>query len=42
MKIESLQPYNDIYQVIDDDATVLYQGSKIDCMIYIIINTKEK
>ena len=42
MTIESLQPYDDIYQVIDKDGTVLYQGRKIDCMTYITLNTKEQ
>ena len=42
MRIESLQPYDDIYQVIDDDGSVLYQGREIDCMIYLELNTNEE
>lgn len=42
MRIESLQPYDDVYQVLDDNDLVLYQGSQIDCMTYIIFNNKEK
>ena len=42
MTIESLQPYDDIYQVIDNDGTVLCQGREIDCITYIILNTKDQ
>lgn len=42
MKIESLYPYNNVYQVLDDDNLVLYQGKQADCMLYITFNTKEK
>jgi hypothetical protein len=42
MRIESLQPYDDVYQVLDDNDLVLYQGKQVDCMTYIAFNTKEK
>ena len=41
MRIESLQPYDDEYQVIDN-GEVVYQGTQVDCMTYITVNTKEK
>ena len=42
MKIESLKPYDDVYQVLDDNDLVLYQGKQVDCMTYITFNTKEE
>ena len=36
MKIVSLYPYDDVYQVVsDDESSVYYQGSKEDCENYI-------
>jgi hypothetical protein len=40
MRIESLQPYDDVYQVLDDNDLVLYQGKQVDCMTYIPLTQK--
>ena len=42
MKIESLLPYDDVYQVLDNNDSVLYQGTQVECMTYITFNNKEK
>ena len=35
MKIVSLYPYDDVYQVVsEDESSVYFQGSKEDCMRY--------
>jgi hypothetical protein len=35
MKIISLYPSNDVYQVVsEDEQTIYFQGSKEDCMRY--------
>ena len=31
MRIESLYPSNDVYQLIDEDNTVVYQGTLSNC-----------
>ena len=37
MKIISLYPSNDVYQVVsEDESSVHFQGSKEDCMRYIL------
>lgn len=37
MKIISLCPSNDVYQVVsEDESTVHFQGSKEDCMKYVL------
>ena len=33
MTIESLYPYDDVYQVIDEYGSVLHQGGLKDCLI---------
>lgn len=36
MKILSLYPYDDVYQVVsEDDETVYFQGSQADCKKFI-------
>ena len=40
MEIVSLQPYDDIYQVVDEDGSVLYQGKQVDCLIYKTFKTE--
>ena len=35
MKIVGLYEFNNVYQVIDENTTVLFQGSKLDCIKYI-------
>ena len=42
MRIVSLYPNNDVYQVLDDNDLVLYQGKQVDCMVYLTFKTKEK
>lgn len=35
MKIVSIYPYDDVYQVVNqDESTVYFQGSKEECEIY--------
>ncbi len=41
MKIESLLPYDDEYQVIDN-GEVVYQGTQVECMFYVTFKTKER
>lgn len=37
MKIVSLYPSNDVYQVVsEDEQTIYFQGSKEDCMRYLL------
>jgi hypothetical protein len=39
MKIISLYPSNDVYQVVnEDETTVWFQGSKDDCIKYLLVN----
>ena len=39
MKIISLYPYNDVYQVVSNDETIVhFQGSKEKCLEYLLIN----
>jgi hypothetical protein len=40
MRLESLYPEGDIYQIIDDSNTVLFQGTYVKCMAYLTLNTK--
>ena len=42
MKVISLLPSNDVYQVVDENDNVLYQGGQIECMAYVTFKTKEK
>jgi hypothetical protein len=39
MRIESL--YTDVYQVIDDNNSVLYKGSLYGCISYLTTNTNK-
>ena len=34
LEIVGLYEFNDEYQVIDEDRTVLFQGSKLNCITY--------
>ena len=37
MKIVSLYPYDDTYQVVsEDESSIQFQGSKEDCMRYLL------
>lgn len=39
MKIVSLYPYDDVYQVVNkDESTVYFQGSKEECAKYLLNN----
>ncbi len=40
LEIVGLYEYNDVYQVIDEDGTVWFQGRKVDCKKYIKKNNK--
>jgi len=40
MEIIGLYEFNDEYQVIDSDRSVLFQGSKKDCKKYIRKNKR--
>jgi hypothetical protein len=33
MRIESLYPANDVYQLIDEDNSVIYQGALSTCVM---------
>jgi hypothetical protein len=35
LEIVGLYEFNDEYQVIDEDRTVWFQGSKLNCITYI-------
>ena len=35
LEIVGLYEFNDEYQVIDEERTVLFQGSKLNCINYI-------
>ena len=35
LEIVGLYEFDDEYQVIDEDRTVLFQGSKLNCINYI-------
>ena len=35
LEIVGLYEFNDVYQVVDENTTVLFQGSKLDCIKYI-------
>jgi hypothetical protein len=37
MKIISLYPYDDVFQVVsEDESSIHFQGSKEDCMRYLL------
>ena len=36
MKIESLQPHDDEYQVFDDNGTAIFKGSKNECVTFML------
>jgi hypothetical protein len=40
MKVISLYPYDDVYQVIDEDGTVLFQGTEQECIITLMIKSQ--
>lgn len=42
LEIVGLYEYDDEYQVIDSNRTVLFQGRKLDCKKYIKNNGKHK
>lgn len=42
LEIVGLYEFNDEYQVIDEDRTVCFQGSKLNCIIYIEKNKKNQ
>ena len=43
MKIISLYPSNDVYQVVsEDESSVHFQGSKEECVIYLLKDVKLK
>jgi hypothetical protein len=43
MKIISLYPSNDVYQVVsEDESSVHFQGSKEECMTYLLKDVKLK
>ena len=36
MKIISLYPYQDVYQVVDENDNVLFQGKKMECKFWML------